>query len=172
MHRILILLLLQACTAFAETAQVPLGDRVDSSILNYHRMTTEIATSGKIGDGGLDLLKNLGFRTILDLRTAAEGTATERDEATARGIAYHNIEIGAAPPTSGQLAEFTSIVEQSGGYPLLIHCASANRVGTLWAMYRVSRGVPVEEALQEGRTIGMRPSRESQVTDFAAAAQH
>ena len=169
MHRTLVLLLLLASAAFAGTAEVPFGDRIDQSILNYHRATPNIATAGVISPAGLTLLKSLGFKTLLDLRTAAEGTAAERDAAATQGLSYHNIEIGGDPPTAEQLAEFTTIVESNDSYPLLIHCASGNRVGSVWAMYRVAHGVPLAEALQEGQTMGMRSSRESQVTEYAAS---
>lgn len=152
----------------ADDRQVPFGDRVGNSVLNYNRTTPTIATSGTIREGGLEKLRSLGFRSILDLRTQPEGTDKERKAATELGFSYANIAIAQESPTAQQLAQFSSWVENSSHYPLLIHCASANRVGTLWAMYRITRGVPLAEALLEGRTIGMQPAREVQVNEFAA----
>ncbi|CAG0987383.1 atypical dual specificity phosphatase [Phycisphaerales bacterium] len=41
--------------------------------------------------------------------------------------------------------------------PLLVHCASANRVGAIWFAWRaIDGGVPVEQALDEAKTIGMK----------------
>jgi uncharacterized protein (TIGR01244 family) len=171
MRAILFLLILSISPAFAGPAQVPFGDRVDQSVRNYHRATPDIATSGALGEGGLGLLKELGFKSILDLRTAAEGTDQEAAEAATLGLAYHNIPIGSAPPTAEQLDRFAQLVEAGDSYPLLIHCASGNRVGAVWAVYRMARGVPLEEALLEGRTIGMQPAREPQVMEYAAAME-
>lgn len=153
----------------ADERQVPFGDRVGNSVLNYNRTTPTIATSGTIREGGLEKLRSLGFKSILDLRTQPEGTDKEREAATELGFSYANIAIARESPTEQQLTQFSSWVENSDHYPLLIHCASANRVGTLWAMYRITRGVPLQEALLEGRTIGMQPAREVQVNDFAAS---
>jgi uncharacterized protein (TIGR01244 family) len=164
---LLIFVLAISLNSVAEMSQVPFGDQVGSSVRNYNRTTPDIATSGAIGQGGLEHLKNLGFKSILDLRTEPEGTAQERQQASALGFSYANIAIGQEAPTDRQLARFSSLVENGDQYPLLIHCASANRVGTLWAMYRITRGVTLDEALLEGRTIGMRPAREVQVKDFA-----
>ena len=152
----------------AEEGQVPFGDRVGSLVLNYNRTTPTIATAGTIREGGLQRLQSLGFKSILDLRTQAEGTDKERQAATELGFNYANIAIARESPTEQQLDRFSSWVENGDHYPLLIHCASANRVGTLWAMHRITRGAPLAEALLEGRTIGMQPSREVQVNDFAA----
>jgi len=39
----------------------------------------------------------------------------------------------------------------------LLHCASANRVGAVWLVYRVlDQGVELEEAVQEAKEVGMR----------------
>ena len=151
----------------ADEPQVPFGDRVGNSVVNYNRTTPTIATSGTIREGGLEKLQSLGFKSILDLRTQAEGTDEERKAAADLGFSYANIAIAQPAPTQQQVARFSSWVENSDHYPLLIHCASANRVGTLWAMYRITRGASLAQALLEGRTIGMRPGREIQVNDFA-----
>ena len=148
-------------------AQVPFGDRIDGRIFNYNRTTPGIATAGLIERGGIELLQHEGFNTVLDLRTAPEGTVQEKALLQDAGIAYYNIPIGKAAPTRQEVQEFAEIVENPAHGPLLIHCASANRVGTLWAMYRLDRGVPLEIALQEGRTIGMKPAREVNVTSYS-----
>jgi len=148
-------------------AQVPFGDRIDDRIFNYNRTTPGIATAGLIKKGGIELLQHEGFNTVLDLRTEPEGTLQEKALLGDAGIAYYNIPIGKAAPTSNEVQQFAEIVENPEYGPLLIHCASANRVGTLWAMYRLNRGVPLEIALQEGRTIGMKPSREVNVTNYS-----
>ncbi len=147
--------------------EVPFGDRIDGRILNYNRLTPVIATSGFIKEGGVELLKAEGFQSVLDLRTGEEGTADEATQVNAAGLTYSNIPLGKESPTAADIAQFAAIVEDSDRGPLLIHCASANRVGTIWAMYRVSRGIPLQEALLEGRTIGMKASREADVKTFA-----
>ena len=147
---------------------VPFGDRIDGRIFNYNRTTPDIATAGLIKEGGVDLLAAEGFKSVIDLRTPPEGTEVEQAAMKIAGIEYTNIPIGKEAPSSEDLRRFASIVNDQGRGPLLVHCVSANRVGTLWAMHRVSTGVPLETALEEGRTVGMKPSRESNVVEFAA----
>jgi len=163
----LLALLAVSITAFTEERQVPFGDRVNKTIFNYNRTTPHIATSGTLADGGVEHLVQLGFNSILDLRTPDEGTEEERRQAERAGLKYSNLPIGNARPDDTDLDRFQQWVENPDNYPTLVHCASANRVGTLWAMYRLRDGTPLEEALLEGRTIGMKDSREKQVLEFA-----
>lgn len=44
--------------------------------------------------------------------------------------------------------------------PVLLHCASSNRVGAVWALYLVRhRDVPVEQAIAMGMSAGMRSEK-------------
>jgi protein tyrosine/serine phosphatase len=71
-------------------------------------------------------------------------------------------------PTTFQIVEFAHVVEDPDNAPLLIHCASANRVGAMWALYRALKGNPEELALEEARTIGLQPNREAAVRKWLA----
>lgn len=74
-----------------------------------------------------------------------------------------NIPVTGGVPTDAQVAEFARIVEDPNNAPLLVHCASANRVGAMWTLYRVRQGIPLAIALEEGRTAGLRPDREAEL---------
>lgn len=167
MNKLILALLFLTATALAGEREVPFGDKVNETIFNYNRTTPYIATSGEVDSGGITHLKELGFTSIVDLRTPAEGTEKERKAATKAGLSYSNIPIGEEAPDQVDLDQFQQWVENPDNHPVLVHCASANRVGTLWAMYRLRLGISLEEALLEGRTIGMKESRESQVEEFA-----
>ena len=64
------------------------------------------------------------------------------------------------------MADFARIVEDATFFPLLIHCGSANRVGAMWTLYLVRRGIPISVAVEEGRTIGMQGDREKAVLKY------
>ncbi|WP_299592501.1 sulfur transferase domain-containing protein [uncultured Microbulbifer sp.] len=148
----------------AETpAQVPFGDKMGAEVVNYNRLRPNLATGGSIDLGAVDSLKQKGFRTIIDLRTPAEGTAEERAAVEAAGMAYVNLPIAKGAPTEAQITRLAELLEDDSAAPVLLHCASGNRVGAGWAIYRVRNGIPLEIAIEEGRTAGMRPSREEQV---------
>lgn len=150
--------------ALAGSPQAPFGDKVSAAIFNYSRATPQIGTSGRFAPAAVTEIQALGFTTILDLRAQTEkGVADVTKAIQASGLRHLNIAIVTKAPTEAQVAEFAAIVEDPANYPLLVNCASANRVGAIWALYRASKGVPPEVAVEEGRTLGLKPSREKAV---------
>ncbi len=150
--------------ALAAPAQAPLGDKVSTAIFNYSRATPQIGTSGRFAPVAVAEIQALGFTTILDLRAQTEkGVADVTKAIQASGLRHLNIPIVTKAPTEAQVAEFAVIVENPANYPLLVTCVSANRVGAIWALYRASKGVAAEVAIEEGRTLGLKPSREKAV---------
>ncbi len=150
----------------ADVADAPFGDRVSPAIKNYNRAAPYLGTAGLLGEGGVAEAADLGFKTIVDLRSPAEpNQSSEAGLVAAAGLTYIHVPIARGAPTEAQIAQFTDLMEDRSAFPILLHCASANRVGALWAIYRASKGVPAEIAIEEGRTIGMR-SREGQTREL------
>jgi len=149
-----------------DAAEAPFGDKVSPAIKNYSRAAPHLGTAGLLGEGGVAEAERLGFKTIVDLRTPAEpGQPAEAGLTEAAGLAYVSIPIAKGAPTEAQLARFAALMEDRAQFPILLHCGSANRVGALWTLYRTSKGVPSETAIEEGRAIGMK-SREPQVREL------
>ncbi len=149
--------------AGANKAMAPFGDKVSAAITNYNRASPMIGTAGFLLKGGVMEAKKLGFKTILSLLTPKEGVDAEREKAKAAGIAFLNIPVATRAPTDEQVKKFAEIVENPANLPILVHCETANRVGAMWALYRASKGVPAMVAVEEGRAIGLKPSREKAV---------
>lgn len=143
--------------------QAPFGDKVSAAFVNYNRAFPTIATAGLLKDGALEEAKRLGFKTVVDLRgPKEEGVTAKRKAVEAAGLDYVNIPVTTRAPTMDQVAEFAAIANDATRHPILLHCVSSNRSGAMWALYRVSEGVPVEVAIEEGRTNGL-TSREPAV---------
>ncbi len=149
--------------------QVPFGDKVSANIVNYHRHTPQIATSGKLLAGAVEEIQKHGFKTVLDMRTPKEGTEEEGELVKAAGIQYLNIPVTKAWPEPDVFARFKSVIENQKNHPILIHCASANRVGMMWSAYRIEAGIDRKLAILEGQTIGMKSSREKQLIENVGA---
>lgn len=158
---IMTLVAILLASAAQATNRTPFGHQV-STVHNYYRISTQVATSGLIGDGGAQLLAAHNFKTIIDLRTANEGTDEEKALVDAAGMTYINIPMTVAGISAEQLARFTKAIE-TAQMPVLIHCGSGNRAGAMWASYQISKGVDPEAALEESRKIGMRPPMEEKV---------
>lgn len=130
---------------------------------NYLRATPYVGTGGFIDPTGIPMLKMLGFKTVVSLLKPDEGAPNEGELVQKAGMKYIHIPVPTTAPTADQVAEFAKIVENPENYPILLHCESSNRVGAMWALYRASKGVPVEIAVEEGRQVGLKTSREKQV---------
>lgn len=155
--------------AQASENQVPPADEMGAVVANYNRLRPQLATGGSIDLAEVDSLKQKGFRTIVDLRTPEEGTAEEKAAVEAAGMRYVNLPVAAGVPSDALIAELGKILEDASAGPVLLHCASGNRVGAVWAIYRARKGVPLETALEEGRSAGMRDARETQVRELLDA---
>lgn len=166
----MILILALALIAFAHPqyasaagAEVPFGEKVGRVFTNYDRIRPTIATAGLLKDGAVSDLKPLGFVAVLDLRGPKEGTASEKSAVESAGLRYFNIPVTERAPTGAQVEAFTRIVEDPANHPIVVHCHTASRVGAMWVLYQVRKGVPVAIAVEEGRTIGLQLDRENAV---------
>lgn len=145
--------------------QAVFGNDMPNIVKNYLRATPYIGTGGLIDPSGLGILKSLGFKTIVNLNTAEEGATEEAALAKAAGLQFVSLAVPTKAPTPEQVAEFAKIAENPENYPILLHCESSNRVGAMWALYRASKGVPPEIAVEEGRAVGLKTSREAAVRE-------
>ena len=146
-------------------AQAPYGDAMPPIVKNYLRAAPYIGTGGLLQPDAFAQLKALGFKTVINLNTKEEGAAAENEAAVRAGLAYFSIPVAEKAPSLTQVEDFSRLANDPQLYPILVHCVSSNRVGAAWAIYRTLNGVPPEIAIQEGRTVGLKPSREAAVRE-------
>jgi protein tyrosine phosphatase (PTP) superfamily phosphohydrolase (DUF442 family) len=99
-----------------------------------------------------------GFRTVLSLRTANEGIdlAHERLQVEKNKMRFFNIPVVSSAPRPEQADEFLNLTRDKANHPMLITCASANRVGAFMMIQRVvDQGWSEEKALEEATRIGL-----------------
>ena len=91
-----------------------------------------------------------GTVLIVDLRTAAEGTAEEQAAAAAFGMDYRNIPVAGVAIVDDQVAELDGILSQTSPDSLVVlHCASGHRAGMLWAANQINKGQNVDDLLEQ-----------------------
>jgi protein tyrosine phosphatase (PTP) superfamily phosphohydrolase (DUF442 family) len=80
-----------------------------------------------------------GFHSVLSLRTANEGVdlTRERSLVEKNKMRYFNIPVVSSAPRPEQADEFIRLVKEKSNHPMLINCASANRVGAFMMIFRV-----------------------------------
>jgi uncharacterized protein (TIGR01244 family) len=98
-----------------------------------------------------------GVGTVINLRPDAElAGRDETAEVRAAGMAYHQIPVaGAGDINAANADRLWALLKQAKG-PVVVHCASGNRVGGLLAVALARHeGLDAETALAVGREAGM-----------------
>ena len=99
-----------------------------------------------------------GFRSVLSLRTNTEGIdlVLERARVESNKMRYFNIPVSGSSPRPEQADEFLRIARDKINHPMLVNCASANRVGAFMMILRVvDQGWSEDKALEEAVKIGL-----------------
>ncbi|WP_187770731.1 fused DSP-PTPase phosphatase/NAD kinase-like protein [Cognatilysobacter lacus] len=115
---------------------------------------------GQPTPGQLAELERAGVRTVINLRAADEPVDyDEAAEAGRLGLGYVAFPItGAADLDRERAQHFGALLDKArreGG--VLIHCASANRVGAMVALDEaLNRGRTIDAALELGRAAGLK----------------
>ena len=126
-------------------------------IVNFGKVNDRLYRGAQPDALGINNLKKLGIKTILDLRTTNEVWAVEAAAARANGITYTNLPMkGYGRPTPEQVMQALAIIETLPA-PVFVHCRhGCDRTGTIIACYRIRREQwSGEQALQEARHYGI-----------------
>jgi len=121
----------------------------------YHKLGPDLAGSGQPTAEGLAELEALGFRTVVNLRTEGEGAAAERAAVEGQGLRYVSVPISRETFSLGDVAAVRKVLDEPGVGPVLLHCATANRVGAVWAVIQAQDGRSLEQAEAAGRAAGL-----------------
>ena len=135
---------------------------------NVHRYR-DFYLAGQPSEADLQEAKNVGIKTVVNLRMPKELAFHEKEIVDKLGMAYHNPGISAPEMMTDQLfSKIRGILNDSEHQPVLLHCGSANRVGAIWLAYRVlDGGLSYEAALSEAKTVGLRsPAMEEKAKDY------
>jgi uncharacterized protein (TIGR01244 family) len=150
---ILLASLALAVTAAAQTKQDYPG------VSNFTRVDATVACGGATEVATLDHLKKDGFKTVINLRVASEpGANIEQNQARAKelGLKYVHIPYSAGSPDTKVFDTFLATIADKSNQPVYIHCASAQRVGSVWLAKRVLQdNYSIDKATDEAKAIGL-----------------
>jgi protein tyrosine phosphatase (PTP) superfamily phosphohydrolase (DUF442 family) len=150
----------------APAADAPQGDRARlDQIERYLKadvprilcLDNDFASSAQPTDQAYTKAATSGFRSVLSLRTGSEGVDLSRERSLVEKskMRYFNIPVVSSAPKPEQADEFIRLVKDKSNHPMLINCASANRVGAFMMIYRVlEQGWSEDKALAEAVKIG------------------
>ncbi|HAJ75358.1 MAG: sulfur transferase domain-containing protein [Gammaproteobacteria bacterium] len=148
------LLLLASC---ASTPTLDLDAVRAAEIFNLRAPQGNVLSSGQPTEDQLQAVGNAGVRHVINLRTAREEVDFEEKAAVeALGMQYYSIPVGGAAGVTQENAQsLQQLLDSLGNDPVLVHCASGNRVGGLFAINAFANGSSLEAAMAEGARWGM-----------------
>lgn len=125
-----------------------------------------IATAGQPDAAAWAALARAGFKSVVDLREAAEPRGHDEAAEIARaGLQYLPLPVGHGSLGDRQFDALRDFLRVPDNRPVVVHCQSANRVGALVLPYLVlDEHIPLEEAKRLAESIGLRSP------DYAALA--
>ena len=115
-----------------------------------------ILVGGQPTPGQLERARELGYKTVINLRRPEEKDNTDPELVRYLEMTYVSLPISGPADMTQEKAHALADALEATESPVLVHCASGNRVGGLFAMkaFYVD-GMSPEEALAVGKAAGM-----------------
>lgn len=114
-----------------------------------------ITSAGQPDEAALAVFAERGYVAVIDMRTAGEERGFDEPAAVAGlGMEYVAFPIGGGDITFEKARELDALLAHYE-QPVLLHCASGNRVGALLALRDFLASGDAAKALQAGRDGGL-----------------
>lgn len=139
------------CATTAEPAPLP-------AIADVVSPVPGVVSAGRLQPADIARVREAGIRHVIDLTPDAETPDFDEEAAVrAAGLAYSNLPLrGAVDLTRENVIAFDALV-RTAKRPVLVHCASGNRVGAMAALRAAwVEGKPADEAIDIGKAWGLK----------------
>ena len=172
MNRILLIIIgnLLALSACAGDSEVPSASRLKADLntvveTGVVRPIDGITAAGQPDEAALAVFAKNGYVAVIDLRTAGEERGlNEKSVVEGLGMDYVSVPIDRDDITFENADSLDKLI-RSYDAPVLVHCASSNRVGALLALRASLGGADDAAAIEVGKQGGLK-SLEGQVRDI------
>lgn len=153
----MVFILVGVTLSTASLAQSEVRVLADADIGNLRQPESQRFVSGQPWPESFLAIKSAGILHVINLRPDEEMDGF--DEAAAvesLGMQYHHLPVSGADDISfGNAEKLDAMLSEVGEQPVLLHCASGNRVGALMALRAAAAGADLGSALSEGRRWGL-----------------
>ena len=118
--------------------------KVKEDLPNFHEVHPFLYRSGEPTQAGMKKLKEMGVKTLIDLRAPSERDFDEEKLAKELGMKYIMLTMTSAAPTKKQVDTLLNTIkearEDSSKGPVLLHCAhGSDRTGCMVGIWRVTQ---------------------------------
>jgi tyrosine-protein phosphatase SIW14 len=127
-------------TASQEVAKAHVKAKED--LPNFHQVHPYLYRGGEPTTQGLKQLKDMGIKTIIDLRGSEAQVNAEAEQAKKLGMQSINLPMSSKPPTPSQIDTMMKTIKAAEKDPLkgpvFVHCAhGSDRTGAMIGLWRV-----------------------------------
>jgi uncharacterized protein (TIGR01244 family) len=133
-------------------------------------VTDTVTLAGKLAPDAAAQLRGTNT-VVIDLRTPAEGTADESHAMWRNGVTYINLPTTGQAPARSEIELFDAIVAVNSRRPILVHCASGNRAGMLWAAHLLDAGASLTSAKEAVAKVATKAPIQAAIDGYAASLQ-
>ncbi|MDA0688395.1 MAG: sulfur transferase domain-containing protein [Proteobacteria bacterium] len=146
--------LLAAC---ASNSGLDVAALEQAEIFNFRAPGGSVVASGQPTADQLGVASRAGVKHVISLRAPGEEVGFDESSIVqSLGMQFHSIPVaGAAGVTPENAASLQQLLDRYSGEPILVHCASSNRVGALMALSAFADGESAEDAMNEGIIWGL-----------------
>jgi tyrosine-protein phosphatase SIW14 len=148
---------------------------------NLYKVNANLYRGGQPTEAGIAELKQMGIKTIIDLRGDDDRANKEDAWAQAAGLKFINVPMNNwLEPKDRQMDKALAAIDDPANQPVFVHCKrGADRTGTVIAVYRISHeGWNAKRANDEAEKFGfgwwqfwMRDYIEDYFRDFETKGQ-
>lgn len=142
-------------------------------IRQIHRLG-KVYLAGQPSPEDFRIAKKDGLKTVVNLRTKPEFQFDEAKHLKSLDIEYHHVPFRSPDTLTDKVFDAVrKVLKDKKKQPVMVHCASANRVGAVWLAHRVLDGnVKYKDALKEAKTVGLRTAAfEERAQEYIEAAR-
>lgn len=147
--------------AAAEVA--PLKDssaEVEVSLPLFRRLDENYTRGSEPASGGVRVLRRLGVKAVVDLRSVYDHTDEVARAAETAGLDYYWMPMSVwNAPTDKEARDFVALVTDRSKGPFYVFCADGvNRTGEMSALYRLTNdNWTIQQTLKEMTDLGFNP---------------
>jgi protein tyrosine/serine phosphatase len=132
-------LLLLAAGSLSACGSVPAKANPNDPAGNFSQVSSGIYRGGRPDQPGVQVLQQMGVKTIIDLENDDEAISTEQGWAQADGIQFISRPMnGLATPDDNEVNDILAKINDPANQPVFVHCMQGHdRTGLIIALYRV-----------------------------------
>ncbi|MGI8495732.1 MAG: fused DSP-PTPase phosphatase/NAD kinase-like protein [Pyrinomonadaceae bacterium] len=124
---------------------------------NFYLVNSNLYRGGQPKEAGIERLKKMGVKTIIDLRGADDDSKKEEIWAKNAGIKFITVNLqNWLRPKTSDIEQIINYINQPENQPVFVHCRrGADRTGTVIAVYRIRQdGWTARQATDEAKKFG------------------